>query len=399
MKIAIFHNLPSGGAKRALYGNVNYLTEEHNVDVFVPSTANEDYLPLKDITNNIKTFSVKNTVPNFLLSSIIYFPAKMSLINLEKVQRDIANDINRRDYDVVLCEQDRFTMAPFFLKYIKKPCVYFCQQPSIFRYDISRELYKKAGLEYKNIFHGLYLKLYGTKMVNHDKKYASYSKYMIANSNFSRELILKNYGLNSLVSYLGVDRSLFKPMNLSKDNFVLSVGQCIPEKGYEFILKSLAKIDIHKRPEFVIVTDQGNIHWKNYLQHLAVKLKVKLNVLTLINDDELIKLYNKAILVVYAPYSEPFGLVPLEAMSCGTPVVAVRDGGVKESVINNKTGILTDRDEITFSKEIIGLILDNEKREQMAEESINTVDKSWTLKNSGERILNHLIHAIDTYEE
>jgi glycosyltransferase involved in cell wall biosynthesis len=323
----------------------------------------------------------------------------MSLINLEKVQRDIANDINRRDYDVVLCEQDRFTMAPFFLKYIKKPCVYFCQQPSIFRYDISRELYKKAGLEYKNIFHGLYLKLYGTKMVNHDKKYASYYKYMIANSNFSRELILKNYGLNSFVSYLGVDRSLFKPMNLSRDNFVLSVGQCIPEKGYEFILKSLAKIDIHKRPEFVIVTDQGNIHWKNYLQHLAVKLKVKLNVLTLINDDELIKLYNKAILVVYAPYSEPFGLVPLEAMSCGTPVVAVRDGGVKESVINNKTGILTDRDEITFSKEIIGLILDNEKREQMAEESINTVDKFWTLKNSGERILNHLIHAVDTYEE
>jgi glycosyltransferase involved in cell wall biosynthesis len=399
MKIAIFHNLPSGGAKRALYGNADFLAKNHEVDVFVPSTANEDYLPLKDIVNNVKTFPVKNNVLNFLSSSITYFPAKVSLITLKKVQKDIAQEINIDDYDAVLCEQDRFTMAPFFLKYIKKPCVYFCQQPSIFRYDISKELYKNAGLKYKNIFHGLYLKIYGSKMINHDKEYASYSKYMVSNSNFSRELILKNYGLNSFVSYLGVDRSLFKPMNLSRDNFVLSVGQCIPEKGYEFILKALANIDIQKRPEFVIVTDQGNIHWKNYLQRLAEKLNVKFKILTLISDDELVKLYNKAIMVVYAPYSEPFGLVPLEAMSCGTPVVGVRDGGVKESIVDTKTGILTDRDEIAFSKEVMRLILDKEKRENMAEESIETVERFWTLDKSGERILDHLNQSIENYNK
>ena len=43
MKIAVFHNLPSGGAKRALYGYVEYLMKmNHQVDVFVPSTANEE---------------------------------------------------------------------------------------------------------------------------------------------------------------------------------------------------------------------------------------------------------------------------------------------------------------------------------------------------------------------
>ena len=36
MKIAVFHNLPSGGAKRALYGNIKYLTKDHEVDVFIP---------------------------------------------------------------------------------------------------------------------------------------------------------------------------------------------------------------------------------------------------------------------------------------------------------------------------------------------------------------------------
>ena len=60
MNIAVFHNLPSGGAKRALYGNVKFLIKNNDVDVFIPSTANEDYLPLKDVVNNLKTFPVKN---------------------------------------------------------------------------------------------------------------------------------------------------------------------------------------------------------------------------------------------------------------------------------------------------------------------------------------------------
>ena len=57
MKIAVFHNLPSGGAKRALYGNIKYLVKEHEVDVFVPSTANEEYLPLEKIVNKLKVLS------------------------------------------------------------------------------------------------------------------------------------------------------------------------------------------------------------------------------------------------------------------------------------------------------------------------------------------------------
>ena len=63
----------------------------------------------------------------------------------------------------------------------------------------------------------------------------------------------------------------------------------------------------------------------------------------LITDEELVILYNKAKLVVYTPYMEPFGLVPLEAMSCGTPVVGVNEGGVMETVLNGKTGILVER--------------------------------------------------------
>ena len=399
MNIAVFHNLPSGGAKRALYGNVKFLVKNNDVDVFIPSTANEDYLPLKDIVNNLKIFPVKNnTSKGFLISAIKYFPSRVSLLNLEKTQKNMAETINKEDYDVVLCEQDRFTMAPFFLKYLKKPHVFYCQQPIDFRYDITRELYKNAGLIKKNLPEYLRYKFYSSRMKNNDKKISEYSKYTVVNSNFSKETLLKCYSIESSVSYLGIDPQLFKPINISKENFVLTVGQCLPEKGFEFIMKSLGKIENKIRPELVIVSDQGNIHWKNYLEKLSIKLSVKLRILKMITDEELIKLYNQAKLVVYTPYLEPFGLIPLEAMSCGTPVVAVSDGGVKETVIDGETGILTERDENVFAKEVVKLISNEKERKRLANNSIKAVNEFWTLDDSGKRLFNHMNRAIDIYE-
>ena len=102
-------------------------------------------------------------------------------------------------------------------------------------------------------------------MKNNDKKISEYSKYTVVNSNFSKETLLKCYGIESFVSYLGIDTQLFKPINVPKENFVLTIGQCLPEKGFEFILKSLGKIDYKIRPELVIVSDHGN----NQLEKLS----------------------------------------------------------------------------------------------------------------------------------
>jgi len=84
-------------------------------------------------------------------------------------------------------------------------------------------------------------------------------------------------------------------------------------------------------------------------------------------------------------------------MSCGTPVVGVKEGGVRESVKHEYNGILTERDEYSFSREISALLLDEEKAEKLADNSIKHVNELWTLKHSGKRLLNHLNRAIDSY--
>lgn len=396
MKIAVFHNLPSGGAKRALYGYVDYLDKEgHEVDVFVPATANEQFLPLKNVSRNLEVFPVKKTGTGYLYSSLKYVPPiikSISLWDLEKTHKQIAEKINSADYDLVFSEQDQFTMTPFFLKYIKKPTVYYCPQPPRNEAILEAISHRKREI---NLLKRLVFDYADNKDLKLDKNNISHAKYILTNSYFTRESILRVYGVNSFVSYLGIDTDLFQPQKVTEENLVLSVGSCRPSKGYDFLIRSLALIDPEVRPRLVIVSNFSEPGWEEYLQNLASSLNVCMDILNLIDDIKLVSLYNKARLVLYAPYLEPFGLVPLEAMSCGTPVVAVKEGGVRETVIHGKTGLHTERDESLFAKATLELLSNDEKRYEMSKNGKKYVKEYWTLKHAGDRLSWHLNRLMD----
>lgn len=408
LKIAVFHNLPSGGAKRSLYTYIDYLTKHgHIVDVFIPSTANEDYLPLEPIVTNLIKYDVK---PSFfrekLYSLFSYVPAiikRVSVNNVLATEQLIAEDINNSDYDIVYCEQDQYTMTPIIFKYLKVPNVYYCQQPIRKDKILTKVNNQKTKV---GIFNHPLIKPFAQYFVNYvetrdyerDQEFAQYSTNLLANSYFSHESILRQYGKNAYVSYIGVDTSMFKPLNLKRDNFVLSVGTCIPPKGYDFLIKSISHIPKDQRPELVIVGNSSDEGWVNYLKDLAKNKDVELDIMTMISDEDLIRLYNKAKLVVYAPYLEPFGYVPLEAMACGTPVVGVKEGGVKETVIHNKTGLLTQRDEESFAKAIVTLSNNQELWDKLSVNGLQYINSFWTLEHAGDRLLNHIYRILDKDE-
>jgi glycosyltransferase involved in cell wall biosynthesis len=397
MKIAVFHNLPSGGAKRALFGYVEYLTKTgHQVEVFVPSTANEEFLPLNNVASDVHVFPVPKTMGGSIYSTIKYIPPmvkQVSLRDLEKTEQVMAGVINNGDYDVVLAEQDQYTMAPFILKYLKKPFVYYCQQP--LRNDaVSEVIFPRKKNNLMGSIMGLGSRIVVKRGLNMDKTNSAYSKYTLCNSYFSRESIMRMYGINSHVSYLGVDPEMFKPMEVSEENFILSVGTFTPEKGHGFLVDSLAMIDPEIRPKILVVSNSSFPPWKVHLEKHAKEAGVDMEILSLISDDELAVLYNQAKLVVYSPYLEPFGLVPLEAMACGTPVVAVKEGGVRETVVHNKTGLLIDRDEELFAEAVTSLLAKDLTRYNMSKNSVEAVNNFWTVKHAGERLLGHLNRVI-----
>lgn len=398
MKIAVFHNLPSGGAKRALYGTINYLIHKgHSVEAYLPSTADEDFLPLNELVDEVHLHQVKNTMGGWLYSSFKYVPPfikNISLRDLEATQRDIAGIINDSDHDVVLCEQDQYTLSPFFLKYIKKPTVYYCQQPTRDE-AILTKLEKMVENQPNKIKEAIF-----NYSDNRDQKIdiqnAQHAKYILANSYYSRESILKGYGLNSYVSYLGIDTTIFRSTNLPVEDHVLSVGTITPTKGYDFLIESLSLIKPESRPKLVIAANHSVSEWKNYIVNLADKLDVNLEIMDMVDDEKLVELYNTSKLVLYAPYLEPFGLVPIESMGCGTPVIGVKEGGVRETVLENKTGVLVERDPQKFADAVTQTLNNKTKLHEMGKNSIKEVERFWTLEHAGERIEKHLENAIKT---
>lgn len=395
MKIAVFHNLSSGGAKRALFNYVGYLHENgHQIDVYIPETANEDFMPLKNVCDNLYIFPIQKSL-KALLYSLYYYPTSRLTVNyddLEVTQKKIAEEINSKDYDLVFSEQDHLTMAPFFLKYIDKPTVYYCQQPPRNEAILKKlnQLIEIKVNPFKKIFFDFIDERAFKRDLKRDENNSSYAKYILANSYFSHESILKTYGLNSYVSYLGIDTEIFKPLNLPKENFVLSVGTCTPSKGYDFIIRSLSLLKNEIRPKFVIVSNATDNLWANYLRKIASEYNVNIEILNLIDDDILVELYNQARIVVFAPYLEPFGFIPLEAMACGTPVVAVKEGGMRETVLHKETGLLTERNESSFADAICELLMSKKKTDEMSKKSVEYVKSFWTIENAGKRLEKHL---------
>jgi glycosyltransferase involved in cell wall biosynthesis len=227
-----------------------------------------------------------------------------------------------------------------------------------------------------------------------DKENASYAKHILTNSYFSRENIMRAYGRNSFVSYPGIDTSLFRPLALPQEDFVLSVGACLPHKGFDFMVRSLSFIEKRRRPKIVVVSNSGNPAWETHVAQMAAAADVDLQIKKLVADAEIVRLYNQAKLFVYTAILEPFGLAPLEAMACGTPVVAVKEGGVRETVIHNETGILTDRDEQAFATAVSELLSDDRLRERMGDGGVEAVRSLWTLEQAGARVTWHLNRAL-----
>ncbi|MBI2008191.1 glycosyltransferase [Candidatus Amesbacteria bacterium] len=74
-----------------------------------------------------------------------------------------------------------------------------------------------------------------------------------------------------------------------------------------------------------------------------------------ISPQKLAKYYSESLVTLCTSYNEPFGLAAIESMACKTPVLAVNEGGYKETVVNNKTGWLLPRDPKQFAQKIIYL--------------------------------------------
>ena len=151
----------------------------------------------------------------------------------------------------------------------------------------------------------------------------------ISNSTHIGKQIKKYYKRNSTVIYPPVNTSKFNLVKNPREDYYLAVGRLIPYKKFDLIVETFNRLN---KPVKIVGTGPQ-------LEQLKDMANDNVEVLGYVSDEELSKLYSNCKAFLF-PQLEDAGIVPLEAMSAGRPVIALNKGGSLDTMIDLKTGVL-----------------------------------------------------------
>jgi glycosyltransferase involved in cell wall biosynthesis len=179
------------------------------------------------------------------------------------------------------------------------------------------------------------------------------SARLVANSHFAAERLRRLYGREpEAVVYPGVDLQLFKPAG-SPGAYAITVSRLSPEKGLDRLFgawKDVPDLPLH-------VVGAGDPEYTRELRAQAPPGVVFRGELA---PQQVAQAYSQAAVAVFAPYGEEFGIAALEAMASGLPVIAWREGGLTESILDGETGYLVS-DSVTFRQRLRLLLRDPQR--------------------------------------
>jgi glycosyltransferase involved in cell wall biosynthesis len=388
VKIAFFHNHPSGGAARALHELGRQLSRRHEVNVYTLTTGDEEFLRSSDYATRVRVFDYEQRPPIRLGLYLNEWRRYRDLGVMEEISRHVAAAIDGETHDVVLVNACRFLLAPSVLAYLTSPCAYYCHEPP--RRFLQDECRPDAGplTAYQRLrswWHRPGRAVLDSVMARRDRRNVAAADVVLTNSEFTSEVVSGYYGRSFRVCRLGVNPDRFRPNGGARGDYVLSVGELQHHKGFDFLIRALAELPRRTRPELVIFANYGNPAVADHLEGLAARHGVTLR-LRAGPEDELVRAYQGARAFVYGSHKEPFGLVVLEAMACGLPVVAVEEGGVPEIVLPEVNGLLCPRDEQIFAETLSRVLGDSHLADSMVREGRRLAETEWTWEAAAERV-------------
>ncbi len=186
-----------------------------------------------------------------------------------------------------------------------------------------------------------------------DRAAAAHAGDLAANSEFVRRRILRSWGRDARVIHPPVKaREIIEGGDWAETltGEEQAVLEALPERGY---LMAASRLVPYKRHDAVIrmgdrlgvpVVVAGTGPERDSLQALAASASVPVHMLGFVSDALMRALFQRALAFVFPPV-EDFGIIPVEAMAAGCPVIVNRVGGAAESVIDGVTGFTVDPDD------------------------------------------------------
>ncbi len=397
MKIAVWHNLPSGGAKRVLHSHVAGLVARgHHVEAWCPGSADGGYLPLRDLVEEhvlpLDGWSV-GTPSNWAGRRQLLTRGASVIAAMERHSRRCAQEIARGGFDVVFANTCQQFASPFIGRYVPSPKLLYLQEPARILYEAMPELPwiapVAAGWSPRRLARRAkgYLRLEMLRRnAREELTNARAFDTILVNSFFSRESVLRAYGLDTRVCYLGIDTGLFHPLpGVVRRRSVVGLAAFSRTKGIETAVEAVGCLP-EPRPPLVWIANSSTPAYIDEMTALARARGVDLQIRLRLPDPEVVRLLNEAAVMLYTSRLEPFGLAPLEANACGTPVVAVAEGGVRETVRDGVNGLLLDRDPERIAAALGRLLDAPAEARAMGERAAAHVAAEWGVAQSVDRL-------------
>lgn len=217
------------------------------------------------------------------------------------------------------------------------------------------------------------------------------ARMVIANSSYTKGIILEiDQRIAVTALPLSVNETFFRPLFINNDNSILqicSLSRILKFKGYDFIAKSISELPLIYK-EKVRWNIGGTGPYLNELKGLVKELGFEqyVNFLGFVKEEDLPSFYNSSDVFVLCTREEwnstsveGFGLVFLEAQSCGVPAIGTRTGGISDAIENENGGWLIEQDDKeALNKLFIHLIENRDELDSMALRARNRVMQKCT---------------------
>lgn len=316
MKVAIVHEwfVTYAGSEKVVEQLLNIFPE---ADLF----AVVDFLD-KDKREFIKNKPVTTTFIQNLPKAKKMYQKYLPLMPLAIEQLDVTG------YDLVI--SSAHCVAKGIITSPNQIHISYVHSPIRYAWDLQHQYLKEAGLN-KGL-KGLIAKLILHYMRLWDYRTSNNVDYFIANSNFIAKRIWKCYRRKADVIYPPVDVDAFELCE-NKEDFYLTASRMVPYKKIDIIVEAFTNMPDKK---LVVIGDGPEFE--------KIKSKAGSNVALLgYQPFEVLKDYMQRAKAFVFAAEEDFGIIPVEAQACGTPVIAYGKGGALETVVGlekvNPTGV------------------------------------------------------------
>lgn len=238
------------------------------------------------------------------------------------------------------------------------------------------------------------------KFAQLEKKAAKKADLVITISKYSKNKIMQLYDIEKEKIKIipnGVDIQKFRPMDDQKKiknqmgiqnrTIILFVGRLIPRKGLSFLIEAAEKVVKEQKNTLFLIVGEGpekNLLIKNVEKKELMK---NFHFVGDIKEKNLPKIYNIADVFVFPSIQEGQGIALLEAQASSKPVVSFKTSGIKETIIDKKTGLLTELNSEELANAILKLIQNAQLREKMGKVGRNFVANNFSWNKSAKELL------------